>query len=1127
MNKQQLARKIWESANQMRSKIEANEYKDYILGFIFYKYLSDKQIQFAKKEEFSDDDIEALSEEDQDTVEYFKTNIGYFIAYDDLFSTWIKIGKDFDVSNVRDALSAFSRLISPNHRKLFDGVFDTLQTGLSKLGDSAASQTKAISQLIHLIKGIPMDAKQDYDVLGFIYEYLIGMFAANAGKKAGEFYTPHEVSVLMSEIIADHLKDRKEIQIYDPTSGSGSLLINIGQSVAKHIDDKDNIKYFAQELKQNTYNLTRMNLVMRGILPNNIVTRNGDALVEDWPFFDENDPINTYNPLYLDAVVSNPPYSQKWDSENKEADPRYASFGLAPKSKADYAFLLHDLYHLKPDGIMTIILPHGVLFRGGEEGDIRKNLIEKNHIDTIIGLPANIFFGTGIPTIIMVLKQKRKESDVLIVDASKDFIKVGKNNMLRASDIKKIADAVINRENNPKFSKVVSKEKIRENGYNLNIPRYVDSSENAETWDIYSSMFGGIPEKEIDELKEYWDAFPNLREALFSKTSDAYSEIRDENVHGLISEHDDITTFKNSFDTAFKDFSNHLKTRLLDDYTTVKVSREETLISQEIFTRLASIPLIDKYKAYQLLDDEWVKIAVDLEILQTEGFEATKKVDPNIVTKKKDGKEQEVQEGWIGRVMPFELVQENLLTEELEKLTTKENRLVEIGSLLEEIIESLDEEEKKVLNDGNDAFAKSELNNELKEIFKDVKSDKINLLNKYLLLSKKDDKLKFINDNPDLDWKGLDTNADKTYGKPAANKYISRLQSEFEFPEGSYESKLVRASNLLEEEKTLKSQVKNDKIELDNLTIHTIENLTDEQAYNLLEKKWVQPLNNSLHNLPNEIIKDLSFRLEILNNKYATTFANIEEEIKQAKTELSKLIGELKGDEYDVKGMSEFVKFLDVDKMFPKEGETIPEIRFEGFEDEWEEKELSELCNVFTDGDWIESKDQSDYGIRLIQTGNVGLNEFLNKRDKSKWISEGTFDTLNCKEVKSGDILISRLPEPAGRACIVPKLDQKSITSVDCTIVRVSEEICNRDFLIQSLSSKKYFNYVENLLAGGTRQRISRSNLAKYIVKIPSIEEQEKIGNYFKNFDKLTILQKQQLDKLKTLKSACLEKMFV
>ena len=301
----------------------------------------------------------------------------------------------------------------------------------------------------------------------------------------------------MSEIVASHLHGKNEIKIYDPTSGSGSLLINIGHSAAKYMSDANNIKYYAQELKESTYNLTRMNLVMRGIKPDNIVTRNGDTLEEDWPYFDENDPVNSYDPLYVDAVVSNPPYSQAWDPSNKEADPRYARFGLAPKGKADYAFLLHDLFHVKPDGIMTIVLPHGVLFRGGEEGEIRKNLIESNHIDAIIGLPANIFYGTGIPTIIMVLRQKRENTDVLIIDASKGFIKEGKNNKLRQSDIKRITDAYIKREEIPQFSRKVTREEIRSNDYNLNIPRYVDSSEKAEHWDIYASMFGGIPNAEL------------------------------------------------------------------------------------------------------------------------------------------------------------------------------------------------------------------------------------------------------------------------------------------------------------------------------------------------------------------------------------------------------------------------------------------------------------------------------------------------------------------------------------------------------------------------------------------------------------------------------------------------------
>ena len=846
MNKQQLAAKIWESANKMRSKIEANEYKDYILGFIFYKFLSEKEVKYLKENDWTDEYLPELTEEDTETLESVQKNLGYFISYENLFSTWLEKGRDFSVQDVRDALSAFSRLINPTHKKVFEGVFDTLQTGLSKLGDSSASQSKAISDLIHLIKDIPMDGKQDYDVLGFIYEYLISMFAANAGKKAGEFYTPHEVSMLMSEIVADHLKDRDEIKIYDPTSGSGSLLINIGKSAAKFIENENNIKYYAQELKQNTYNLTRMNLVMRGILPDNIVTRNGDTLENDWPYFDENDPIGTYDPLYVDAVVSNPPYSQAWNPEDKETDPRYARFGLAPKGKADYAFLLHDLFHIKSDGIMTIVLPHGVLFRGGEEGEIRKNLIEQNHIDAIIGLPANIFFGTGIPTIIMVLKQKRTNTDVLIVDASKGFIKVGKNNKLRASDIKRIVDVVTKRESVEKFSKVVSRDEIRNNEYNLNIPRYVDSSEASESWDIYASMFGGIPWSEIDELKEYWHAFPSLKSALFENTSSDYCKLTATDIKKVIKDHNDIQSFENNYYAAFNGFDQYLYDELIDKMDTLNISKTEAVLSLNIFERLKNIPLVDKYEAYQLLDDDWTKLAVDLEMIQTEGFEATKKVDPNMVVKMKDGKEQEVQEGWVGRIIPFDLIQDTLLADDKVALKEKENRLSEIASEYEELFESLTEEEKE----GDYASEGGFVNAEIK---KALKSDSI---------------------------------------------------------EPEIKEKLLKAAALNTEEKSLKAAIKKETRLLEVKTKDTIEGLSDTQVIELLKAKWIQPLIQSLMKLPDRIVNELVSKIETLAKKYETTFAEVETEIADTQAVLSAMIDELEGSDSDMLGLQEFKKML-------------------------------------------------------------------------------------------------------------------------------------------------------------------------------------------------------------------------
>ena len=830
----------------MRSKIEANDYKDYILGFIFYKFLSEKEVKYLKENDWTDEYLSELTEEDAETVESIQKNLGYFISYENLFSTWLAKGSDFDVQNVRDALSAFSRLINPTHKKVFEGVFDTLQTGLSKLGDSATSQSKAISDLIQLIKDIPMDGKQGYDVLGFIYEYLIEKFAANAGKKAGEFYTPHEVSLLMSEIVANHLKDREKIEIFDPTSGSGSLLINIGQCASKYIEGENKVKYYAQELKQNTYNLTRMNLVMRGIEADNIVTRNGDTLEDDWPYFDENDPIGTYNPLYVDAVVSNPPYSQAWNPADKDTDPRYAGYGLAPKGKADYAFLLHDLYHLKPDGIMTIVLPHGVLFRGGEEGEIRKHLIEKNKIDAIIGLPANIFYGTGIPTIIMVLKQKRDNTDVLIIDASKGFTKEGKNNKLRASDIKRIVDVITCRENVDKFSKVVSRDEIRENEYNLNIPRYVDSSEVAASWDIYASMFGGLPIPEINDLQEYWAAFPTLKTAIFEKTSDQYCRIMVDDIKKAVKEHSDVQAFERSFQEAFGDLDVYLYDELIAKMNTLGISKTEEVLSTDIFRRLSGIPLVDKYEAYQLLDDDWGKISVDLEILQTEGFEATKVVDPNLVVKKKGNKEDEVQEGWKGRIMPFDLIQDTLLSDEKQAIKEKEDILSEIASEYEEILDSLTEEEREYDFVNEDAW-----------VFAEVK-------------------------------------------KALKNKDIE--------PETKEKVKSVAALNT--EEKALKAVIKTESALLEEKTKDTIENLSDEQVRALLKEKWINPLIQKLMQLPDRIVSELVVKLEVLAKKYETTLAAVENQIEETEKELSTMIEELEGSEFDMLGLAEFKKLL-------------------------------------------------------------------------------------------------------------------------------------------------------------------------------------------------------------------------
>ena len=831
MNKQQLAAKIWESANRMRGKVDASEYKDFILGFIFYKYLSEKEEQFFLAEGMTAADMEQLTEEDGETVGYAQRRLGYFIDYKNLFSTWVAAGNDFAISQVYEALSAFSRLVSPTYQKVFKDVFVTLQTGLSKLGD-ATSQTRSVRDLIHLVQTIPMHTRQDYDVLGYIYEDLISKFASSAGKKAGEFYTPHEVSELMSEIVADHLRNQDEIRIYDPTSGSGSLLITIGEAVKRRMGNEDGIIYYAQELNQSTFNLTRMNLVMRGIKPSNLFVRNGDTLEEDWPYFDDSDPSGTYDPLYVDAVVSNPPYSQRWEPEGKDADIRFA-YGIAPRSKADYAFLLHDLYHLKPSGIMCIVLPHGVLFRGGEEGNIRRNLIENDKIAAIIGLPANIFFGTGIPTIIMVLRQKRTESDVLIVDASKGFEKAGKSNRLRASDIRRIVDVVDARQTVEGFSRLVGKEEIRANDYNLNIPRYVDSSEPTETWDLYSTMFGGIPRAEIDALDTWWQALPGLRDALFAPGNGHAASLRVDNLSEAVACNEAVRSYIKRYQDAFSGLRRKLVGDLIGRWDAVDSLGEEESVASDIFQRVSDFSLVDKYEAYQVLDNAWEGISADLEMLQTEGFDATRRVDPLMVLKKKGGKDVEVQDGWKGHVLPFGLVQEALLSDELSALRTVQDELIRVSGECDSLKEELPPED-----DGDGEEASCDLTDE------------------------------------------------------------------------EIEERQQLLAEATKRQKSLKKAVKERTEALEDATRTLVESLTDEQVYELLERKWVDPLMDELMGLPQQSIDRLVKKIEALQEKYQDTYADIAGQISDAERELNEMLGQLVGDEFDMLGIAELRKLL-------------------------------------------------------------------------------------------------------------------------------------------------------------------------------------------------------------------------
>ena len=874
MNKQQLANRIWASANNMRNKIDANEYKDYILGLIFYKFLSDTEVKYFKEVcDWEDDELPELVENYEDmnmknAIAECQEHIGFFIEYKYLFSTWLN-DTSFSVQTLSEALSNFERLLSANYAPVYAGIFKTLREGLSKLGDNSSSQTKALKGLIKLIKDIPTDGSQDYDVLGYVYEFLISNFAANAGKKAGEFYTPHEVAMIMSEIVAEHHKDKESLEIYDPTSGSGSLLITIGKAVSKHIRGENNVKYYAQELMINTYNLTRMNLVMRGIIPQNIVTRCADTLEEDWPIHEEGSEIG--KPLAVDAVVSNPPYSHPWDPKGKDNDARFAKYGLAPKTKADYAFLLHELHHLKSDGIMTIVLPHGVLFRGKSpkiydkdgnvipeelreevkaEGQIRANLIEKNNIDAIIGLPANIFFGTGIPTLIMVLKKNRGSEGVLIIDASKGFMKDGKKNKLRACDVKKIADTYRERKTIEGYSREVSRDEIRRNEYNLNIPRYVDSSEAPVKYDIYSTMFGGIPDSEIADLHEYWEAFPSLQQEVFAPMQNRpYSTVKVDNIVEAIQANSNVKDFKAGFSAAFADFKTMLHQRLIDNVEDVKDVVDNDIISADIFRRTEGLPLVDKYAAYQILADNWSGIIGDVEIIQTEGFGACNVVEEKTkMVKDKNGVEQEVADGLKGRIIPFDLVQKTLFQSDLDAIAALQSRVEAI--------------------DGKLDAARDEL----------------------LAM---EDTYKYFDAEKDNAFIPKEITADS---KPKSDV------------EDDVKAQLQAIVALWNEKKAKNAQVKKDLLALEEKTIKTIEELDMRGIKQFLELKWILPITSAIEALPDAIIQKLADAITALGEKYAVTYNDIEQGIAESEQNLGTLISQLTGDEFAIKGLEALIK---------------------------------------------------------------------------------------------------------------------------------------------------------------------------------------------------------------------------
>ncbi len=479
-NSKELEAVLWAGADVLRSKMDANEYKDYLLSFVFYKYLSDtflvkvydllndcepetiEEAQLAYEEAYQDEDAKDLLADLKDTCHYvIEPRLTFYALAQDASKSCFKredLKKAFNDIEVSD--------------KLFNNLFKDVDLYASRLGVGDTKQSATVAELLKVINQVDV-LHTEGDVLGNAYEYLIGQFASETGKKAGEFYTPAGPAEILTRVAIDGQEGKRGLLVYDPCMGSASLLLD----ARKFSKEAAYVRYYGQELMQSTYNLARMNMFLHGIAPENQHLHRGDTLDADWPTTEETE---------FDMVVMNPPYSANWTAQQGFlSDSRFSDYGvLAPKSKADYAFLLHGFYHLKPTGTMGIVLPHGVLFRGAAEGKIRQKLLENGSIYAVIGLPSNMFYNTSIPTCIIILKKQREGRDVLFIDASTQFEKAKTQNVMLEKHISRVMALYRNRQDVEKEAHLASYNEIKENHFNLNIPRYVDASEEEVKIDL-------------------------------------------------------------------------------------------------------------------------------------------------------------------------------------------------------------------------------------------------------------------------------------------------------------------------------------------------------------------------------------------------------------------------------------------------------------------------------------------------------------------------------------------------------------------------------------------------------------------------------------------------------------------
>ena len=699
----EIKKRLLDGANELRGSMNASQYMDYMLGLMFYKFLSDKTLEQVRmteqlyeltEEELVNHYKNVYDEYQKQYIDLIRQQLGYYIQPEYLYQRWIQDINEgrFELETIRTSLDDFERTIAGGQNPDdFENLFSSLDLTNQALGKDLNERSKNIKELISLFADLNMVALQKTDILGDAYEYLIGQFAMEAGKKAGEFYTPRQVSEVMAQIVT---LSGDVTSVYDPTVGSGSLLLTVKQHLSSQ--EQKNLNYYGQEKNTATYNLTRMNLLLHGVRPEKMTIRNADTLAQDWP----EDPKRPSEAVQFDAIVMNPPYSlKKWNSDGLTiSDPRFSFVGMMPPDKTgDYAFLLHGLYHLGQKGTMAIVLPHGVLFRSGAEGAIRQRLIDKNYIDAIIGLPGKLFANTGIAVCIVVLKKNRSIGDsILVIDASKHFTKGKDHNILQDKDIARIVDTYSQRIENTGYSHLVSLDEIKKNDYNLNIPRYVEQIETEIPHHVDAHLYGGIPKEDFNKLPILTTVTKDILSMHLQEIRNGYYDIKNMD-----------TLRVDILDSASVEEVNGKLNKRIEVYVekyweNLKSVNEQTGLAGLKSAMLADakrlfmdIKWVDPYEAYQVVAELWNTIFNhDLEIIAASGFyESARMTEPNMVSKGQGKNKRMVQEGVRGSIIPNDLIEEILFSEKKKELEVIQVELENVSDELSELVEAAKVEE--------------------------------------------------------------------------------------------------------------------------------------------------------------------------------------------------------------------------------------------------------------------------------------------------------------------------------------------------------------------------------------------------------------------------------------------------